>query len=94
MSLGGEILMAVVGLWAVYLRPRIMRYAGEMIEVMGYAVVCKSWKERWVDHSFCNHRQRFEKPFKHGSALIKLFICCDSLFGHKQSTLDPVLRML
>ncbi|KAI3441551.1 uncharacterized protein J3R85_002142 [Psidium guajava] len=38
MSLGGEILMAVVGLWAVYLRPRIMRYAGEMIEVMGYAV--------------------------------------------------------
>lgn len=38
MSLGGELIMAVVGLWAVYLRPRIMRYVGEMFGVVGYAV--------------------------------------------------------
>ncbi|KAG2681969.1 hypothetical protein I3760_11G168300 [Carya illinoinensis] len=38
MSLGVEIAMAVVGLWAVYLRPMLMRYAGELTEVMGYAI--------------------------------------------------------
>lgn len=38
MSLGVEIVMAVVGLWAVYLRPMLMRYGGEMAEVMGYAL--------------------------------------------------------
>jgi hypothetical protein len=38
MSLGAEIVMAVVGLWAVYLLPMVMRYAGEMAEVMGYAM--------------------------------------------------------
>ena len=30
--------MAVVGLWGVYLRPLLMRYAGEMAEVMGHAM--------------------------------------------------------
>lgn len=34
----GEIIMAVVGLWGVYLRPLLMRYAGEMAEVMGHAM--------------------------------------------------------
>lgn len=38
MSLGAELLLAVVGLWAVFLRPLLMRYAGEMVEVMGYAI--------------------------------------------------------
>ncbi|KAJ6886894.1 hypothetical protein NC651_027289 [Populus alba x Populus x berolinensis] len=38
MSLGAEIVMAVVGLWAFVLRPLTMRYAGEMVEVMGYAL--------------------------------------------------------
>jgi hypothetical protein len=38
MSLGVEIAVAVVGLWAVFLRPLIIRYAGEMMEVMGYAL--------------------------------------------------------
>jgi hypothetical protein len=38
MSLGAEIVMAVVGLWAVFLRPMVMRYAAEMAEVMGYAI--------------------------------------------------------
>ncbi|KAF5930160.1 hypothetical protein HYC85_031033 [Camellia sinensis] len=39
MSLGVEIVvMAVLGLWGVYLRPLMMRYAGEMMEVMGYAM--------------------------------------------------------
>ena len=38
MSLGIEIVMAVAGLWAVFLRPLMIRYAAEMIEVMGYAV--------------------------------------------------------
>ncbi|KAI8012226.1 hypothetical protein LOK49_LG06G00699 [Camellia lanceoleosa] len=33
-----EIAMAMVGLWAVWLRPMMMRYAGEMMEVMGYAM--------------------------------------------------------
>ncbi|KAH7843000.1 hypothetical protein Vadar_011562 [Vaccinium darrowii] len=35
MSLGVEIVMAVVGLWAAGLRPLMMQYAGEMMEVMG-----------------------------------------------------------
>jgi hypothetical protein len=38
MSLGVEIVMAVVGLWAFVLRPLAMRYAGEMVEVIGYAL--------------------------------------------------------
>ncbi|KAJ6332916.1 hypothetical protein OIU77_008880 [Salix suchowensis] len=38
MSLGVEIVMAVVGLWALFLRPLTVRYAAEMVEVMGYAV--------------------------------------------------------
>ena len=38
MSLGIEIVMAVVGLWAVFLRPLMIRYAAEMIEVMGVSV--------------------------------------------------------
>lgn len=38
MGLGAEIIMAVVGLWGVYLRPLLMRYAGEMAEVMGHAM--------------------------------------------------------
>lgn len=37
-SLGVEIVMAVVGLWAFVLRPLAMRYAGEMVEVIGYAL--------------------------------------------------------
>ncbi|KAI8557766.1 hypothetical protein RHMOL_Rhmol04G0035300 [Rhododendron molle] len=38
-SCGAEIIvMAVVGLWAVGLRPSMMRFAGEMMEVMGCAV--------------------------------------------------------
>lgn len=39
MSLGAEtVVMAVAGLWAVFLRPAMIRYAAEMIEVVGYAV--------------------------------------------------------
>ncbi|KAL4619531.1 hypothetical protein ACB092_06G086000 [Castanea dentata] len=38
MSFGIEIAMAVMGLWALYLRPMVMRFAGEMAEVMGYAI--------------------------------------------------------
>lgn len=38
MGLGAEIIMAVVGLWGVYLRPLLMRYAGDMAEVMGHAM--------------------------------------------------------
>lgn len=38
MGLGAEIIMAVVGLWGVYLRPLLMRYAGEMAEVMRHAM--------------------------------------------------------
>ncbi|DAD49403.1 TPA_asm: hypothetical protein HUJ06_000165 [Nelumbo nucifera] len=38
MSLGGAILIAVVGLWGLFLRPLLMRYASEMAEVMGYAM--------------------------------------------------------
>ncbi|KAL3612473.1 hypothetical protein D5086_003493 [Populus alba] len=34
MSLGVEIAVAVVGLWAVFLRPLIIRYAGEMMEIL------------------------------------------------------------
>jgi hypothetical protein len=37
MCSGAEIVIALLGLWAVYLRPKMMRYAGEMAEVMGYA---------------------------------------------------------
>lgn len=38
MSLGcGEILLAAFGLWGVYIRPLLMRYAGELVEVMGNA---------------------------------------------------------
>ncbi|EEF30357.1 conserved hypothetical protein [Ricinus communis] len=39
MSTGAEIAMAVVGLWAVTLRPLVMRFAGEMVEVMGCAML-------------------------------------------------------
>lgn len=38
MSFGIEIAMAVMGLWALYLRPMVMRFAGEIAEVMGYAI--------------------------------------------------------
>ncbi|GKV15898.1 hypothetical protein SLEP1_g26634 [Rubroshorea leprosula] len=37
-TLVGELTMAVMGLWAVGLRPLIMRFAGEMVEVMGEAI--------------------------------------------------------
>lgn len=30
MSLGAEILLAIVGLWGVFLRPKMLRYAAEM----------------------------------------------------------------
>lgn len=39
MSLGGEIVMAVVGLWAVYLRPSLIRYAVEMLQVLRNAII-------------------------------------------------------
>ncbi len=38
MSLGAEIVLAAIGLWAVFLRPWLMRFAGEMVEVLGYAI--------------------------------------------------------
>ncbi|PSR95678.1 Protein anachronism like [Actinidia chinensis var. chinensis] len=38
MGLGAEIVMAVIGLWAVCLRPLVLRFAGEMMEVIGYAM--------------------------------------------------------
>ncbi|XXG71733.1 hypothetical protein AAC387_Pa07g0992 [Persea americana] len=34
MSLGAEILLAAFGLWGVFIRPLLMRYAGELAEVM------------------------------------------------------------
>ncbi|CDP05881.1 unnamed protein product [Coffea canephora] len=43
MSLGAEIVMAVVGLWATSLRPLTMRFAAEMVEVLGRAIyrICR-----------------------------------------------------
>ncbi|KAK8647935.1 hypothetical protein V6N13_121659 [Hibiscus sabdariffa] len=39
MSLGGaEVLMATAGLWAVVLRPLMIRYAAEMIQAIGFSV--------------------------------------------------------
>ncbi|KAK2639143.1 hypothetical protein Ddye_026938 [Dipteronia dyeriana] len=38
MILGADIVMVVVGLWAVYLRPWMMRFAGEMVEVVSCAL--------------------------------------------------------
>lgn len=39
MSLGGaEVLMAIAGLWAVVLRPLMIRYAVEMSQMIGISV--------------------------------------------------------
>ncbi|PRQ31366.1 hypothetical protein RchiOBHm_Chr5g0034691 [Rosa chinensis] len=35
MGLGAEVAAAIVGLWALCLRPMLIKYAGEMAEALG-----------------------------------------------------------
>ncbi|CAB4277576.1 unnamed protein product [Prunus armeniaca] len=34
LGLGAEVMVALVGLWAMFLRPLLMNYTGDMVEVM------------------------------------------------------------
>lgn len=43
MSIGSAIAMGVAGLWAVYLRSSMIRFAGEMMEILGYA-----FRRMWI----------------------------------------------
>lgn len=39
MSLGTEIVLAVVGLWAMFVRPEVLKFAGEMLmQVMASSI--------------------------------------------------------
>lgn len=39
MGFGAEMAMALVGLRGIFVRPMMLRYAAEMAEVMGYAIL-------------------------------------------------------
>lgn len=50
MGFGAEVVMALVGLWGLFLRPIMFRHATQMVEVMGYAIlqIVRGRRPSWV----------------------------------------------